>query len=453
MIPGRNHPRLVRLTLGSVLLASSGVGLLLAPGASAQAAPGSGLGSFSLAAAAPAAQFRVDDGGNCAGSPSGTGACEGVIPEAVSTLSNGPVGFAISSVVWPGALAGNAGTLLLVSGGDQVPPQATMLNSPVRAEARTGDKPTTNSDYPGATMKASAEPYDVRASGEVAQSQALAVGTFGNAVGSSRTAVTGAKDAVAEASSRVSDISLAAGAVKIGAVTSTAKATTDGTKTAVGGSTTTSGMSIGGVPVTVDEKGISVAGQSNPLGQTASGAVNTVISNLNMKIAVSEPTTTSANGSTTYNAGSLVFVWEPQPGTVLSAVFGSSTVTVAAAPSLSFDTGDTPAPPLPVDAVDEPAPFVPDAVVVDAAPVAEPVVDLPVELTPVEEPVAVDAPPAAPVQAVGVAKSFPLFGGIPSLLVIMGLAGVGFLAAGLRRLPDQVLATTPTTTCPLGDVT
>lgn len=449
---GTIRRRSVCLTTGALLLAGAGLGAALSP-ASAAETPGAELGSYSLSASAPAVQVREDDGGNCAASASGTGGCEAVIPETVATLSNGPIGFALSSVVWPGTLAGNAGTLLVVLGGDQVPPGATALNSPVRAEARTGDEPVTNSTYPGTTMKASAKAYDVTASAEVANSAATGAGTFGNTTSTSHTFVTGPKTATAEAMSTVGDVELAGGAVKIGAVTSTAKAVTDGATTKVGGTTTTSGMTIGGVPVTIDQDGVNVAGTSAPLGQTASGAVNTVVKNLGMTVTLSEPTTTSADGTTTYNAGSLIFTFVQQ-GNANTVVLGGSSVTVAAAPALSFDLGDTSAAEPFAPAPAPPEPLVPAAdPVVDAAP--EPVSEAPVELTPVQDEPATAAVPeqATPVQAVGVRQSLPLFGGIPVLLVLAGLAGVGFLAAGLRRLPDHVLEQTATTTCPLGDAT
>src|SRR5688500_6327401 len=58
------------------------------------AEPGSGFSSFNLAANAPVWQTRFHDGSNCSGTPGGTGGCEGVVPETVSTLRNGPIGYA-----------------------------------------------------------------------------------------------------------------------------------------------------------------------------------------------------------------------------------------------------------------------------------------------------------------------------------------------------------------------
>ncbi|HZQ86342.1 MAG TPA: hypothetical protein VFA83_15950, partial [Acidimicrobiales bacterium] len=57
---------------------------------------------------------------------------EGEAPEASSSMASGPVGHALASVAWPGPIAGNAGTLILILRPD-APPQAGMLNDPIRA--------------------------------------------------------------------------------------------------------------------------------------------------------------------------------------------------------------------------------------------------------------------------------------------------------------------------------
>src|SRR5438105_10497418 len=62
---------------------------------------------------------------------------EAEVPESSANLANGPVGYGLASVVWPGPLASNAGSLILVLQ-PTAPPQATMLNDPVLAEVRSG---------------------------------------------------------------------------------------------------------------------------------------------------------------------------------------------------------------------------------------------------------------------------------------------------------------------------
>src|SRR5439155_9033649 len=83
--------------------------------------------------------------------------------DAVSTLSTGPRGYAFSTVAWPGPLVGNLGTTLIVGGG--AAPSVSLLDDPVRAEARTGSgQPKVENDsVPGATMTAQANGGDVSA--------------------------------------------------------------------------------------------------------------------------------------------------------------------------------------------------------------------------------------------------------------------------------------------------
>src|SRR5258708_13093100 len=97
--------------------------------------------SFGLVAGARGWRLFDEDASN--------GNQEAEVPESSAYLSYGPVGYGLSSVAWPGPLAANAGSLILVLQ-PNAPPQATALNSPVRAEARSGQNPptTTNNDVP-----------------------------------------------------------------------------------------------------------------------------------------------------------------------------------------------------------------------------------------------------------------------------------------------------------------
>ena len=430
--------RAALLTAGVACL----LGAVVPPVVAQEAEKGSGLGSFSLSANAPAVQVQIDDGGRCGRSVAGTAGCEGVVPESVSTLAKGPIGFALSSVVWPGTLAGNLGSTIILAGGSDVPPEATMLNSPVRAEARTGGdgEPVVYDDVPGARMTAQAVDDEVKADAEVAQSAALGAGTFGNSRSSTRTAVTGVAGAVAEASSSVSDISIAAGVVTIGSVRSTAKATTDGTTATVEGRTVTTGMKIGGIPVEITDEGITVQETSAPLNKTLSDTVNAAIEQAGMTIALSQPVETKERGNADYRAGSLVFVWQPQPDQQFTVVLGGAAVSVAAEPELTFDLGDDLAVAPPVD-----APALTGGVS-GAPPTGE--VPLAGDLGAAPD-VAAPADPVAAPQTAPVARRLPLPDGISPVSVLLGLLGAGLLAAGLRRLPDRLLQQAPATRCVL----
>jgi hypothetical protein len=430
------------LAAGGASLAGA-LALVAVPGsATAAEEPGSGLSSFSLAANAPAVQVRQVDTAQCGGEPAATGGCEGVVPEAVSTLRNGPVGYALSSVVWPGTLAGNLGSLLIVAGNGQVPEDAKQLNSPVRAEARTGGdgKPVVNESYPGTVMTAQATASRVSAKAVAGQDTVLPVGTAGKAEGSTATFLEGATTAVSEARSHVSDLSIA-GIVTIESVTSTARATTDGTRADATGSTVTQGVEIAGVPVVIDGEGVSVAGQGAG-SAAATAVVNSAISAAGMTIAVGEPQRVVEGATASYTAGSLVFAWTQQPGVESTVVLGGARVSATAAPAFSGGPAPVPTGGVVVPGVTDPGPLP------DTGTAPRPVVPGVVEpaAPPAPAPPVVGGP--VPVALAPSGTRSPLPDGLSPAVVVLGLVGVGLLAGGFRRLPDRVLEA-PVTACPL----
>lgn len=441
----RRRRGLALVAAGSLCLAGA---LVPAVAVSAQEAPGSGFGGFDLAATAPAMQVRFEDGGYCGGGPAA--GCEGVVPEALSRLQSGPLGYALSSIAWPGTLAGNAGSLLLVAGAPVPPETAAQFNSPVRAESRTGQQPAevSNTSVPGATMTAKVTDTEVTALAALPRTE-MALGSVGSVSASTRTALTAPSTAVARAESRVTDIALAAGQVKIDSITSTAEATTDGTTASVSGTTVVQGATVAGVPVTIDERGVTVQSSSTAVNGVATEAVNAVVRNLGMTVSVSRPITTQDGAAVDHSAGSLVLSWTPpQSPARMTVVFGGSTVTVTASPAFATDLGDA-------------------GLVTDPGGTADlgtgsATVDLPAA---VEAPVAGNPPdlsgaPLAAPQVAGTStpatrtalasQSLDLPAGNGAALVLLGLLGTGLMAAGLRRLPDRVLAAS-SAACPIGE--
>lgn len=435
-----SHPTIRRSAKRSVALVTAGGACVLSsllpalgePAAAADAEPGSGLGSFSLSASSPAYQVRQQEPNYCFGTAAGLNGCELVVPEAVATLRNGPVGLGLAAIVWPGSLAANLGSLLITASDGKIPDEARMLNDPVKAEARTSTGPDTvvYDDVPGTTMKAVAKDDQTSAEADVSQVTDPPVGTFGKSSGRSTTALKGSSFAEATARSSVKDVDLAAGVVHIGSVTSEARATTDGKAATATGKTLVTGVTIAGVPVTIDENGVKVNGTGLPA-STATAAVNAALANANISIAVSEPQGKPDGASVTYSAGSLVVLWKPTPGNTTTVVLGGANVSVRATKAFDFSTGivDTPG------TID---PFVPStdpAVPTGTGSVGGPVtggIDTPAPDVP-------GAPAPNVSKPVLAAGKVPLVDGLSPALGLLGLLGSGLIAAGLKRLPDRVL--------------
>jgi hypothetical protein len=289
------------------------------------------------------------------------------------------------------------------------------------------------------TMSATAKDDFVAATTEIAQSQQSQAGNFNNTTSHTQVAVTGPTTAIAEAYSHADDISLAGGVVTIGSVTSTAKGTTDGVKASATGHTVVKDMKIAGVPVTVDEHGVTVNGNNTPLNKIATDTVNTAISQAGMTIAVSLPSGKPDRGNIVYNAGSLVFAWTT-PGGSFMAILGGATVNLAAVQGSGFslNLGDTTS-----VTPEQPAAFIP------GRPGTPGTAGTPgvAPQTSGAQPPAIAPQTVTPVLA---AQQLPLPKAPSPVYAVLGLFGVGLLAVGMRQLPDRVLEARATH-CLLGE--
>jgi hypothetical protein len=433
----------ILLVAGVLCLAGAALPLVTA---SADAEPGSGLGSFSLSANAPVLQVREDDAAHqCSATTAGTGGCEGVVNESVSQLSNGPVGYALSSVTWPGTLAGNLGNLLVVASGGQVPDEAKALNSPIRAEAHTGGTNPVITDYPPAPaptiahMKAEAMPTKVTAEAALGGLQQATVGSLGASTSRTSTELTGVSAARATAHSEVQDITIA-GVLHLGTVVSDAVATTNGTTATATGHTVVTGATVAGIPVSIDENGITVRTQNVPLPQQATDAVNSALASAGITVALSEAHGTPVGATVAYDAGSLVVLWKQQEGMALSLALGGAQVSTTSAPGFTYIP-----PPLTTGGTTGGS--------TTGAAVAPPPLTgggTPPQLGSQGQPPMVSAPaPFAPRLA---GHKIPMPGGLSPWLTALAVLGAGLVMAGLRHLPERVLVA-GSSSCPNGDTT
>ena len=376
----------------------------LVPGPALAAEPGSAFASYTMLANAPGLGIN--------------GLYRDValtVPETTSSLSTGGVGAALATLAWPGPIVGNLGTTILVLRSD-APPQVTMLNDPVRAEARSGGEQKGSYSLPGTAMTASATNDVVSATSKT--SAALPLGSLGGFTGTTRTAFEGAGKAVGTASGIVTDLDL--GVVHIGSLVSTASATTDGTTSSGKASTVVSGMTIAGVPVTVDDKGVHVQGTTLPL---AAETVTDALKASGITVLLTKPRTVQSGGTISVDAGALVVMMQDRSVTLGRASVGLAAGRGAAIPSLPVFT---------------PPP---------SSEVAPPVAVLPRTDSPVLGSAGAGAPPPsvsppASVVATVQAAVVDLARGASGIAIAGLLAVGGLLVLGMRRLPDRVLAVT-----------
>lgn len=413
--------RAVLVTTGLALVTA---GLLVRPVGAADE-PGSGLGVFSLQANAPALQVIASDGATCFRNAAADNGCEAVVPEAVSTLRSGPVGHALAAVAWPGTLAAGAGSLLMTVGGSGVPSQATLLNDPVRADAYTSvGKPTQSDDsVPGTTMTATALPAHVSAQAAVGESTVLAAVTARRTEARSAVELTGPRTAAATSHSEVQDVTVA-GVLHLASVVSDATATTDGRTATARGRTTASGVTVGGIAVTVDATGVHALGRGSGTG-AAQGAVDDALARAGMQVALGAPQGRPQGGAVSYEAQSLVVVFGP-PGLTTTVVLGGANVAVAASEGYVV----SPARP-------GTEPSVAALVGTVGAPGTRAAPGPPVTAPWAGPPVVASAEPAV------AAAALPDPGPVRTRVVLLVMGGALLLAGLLRRLPDEVLRAVP----------
>lgn len=421
-------------------LAGAGVATNVGP-AGADAPPGSGFLSFGLTATAPGSQFTYDYPG---ATPSPQ--AEGEVPQSIAQLQGGPQGYALATLAWPGPLAANAGSTSQLLNLGLPSSVSDNANDPVRAEARTGSGPpsVTNNSYPGVSMTATATGTKVDSDATMAGFNGPAPQSgSGNTETHSVTELTGPSSAVATASSVVHNIKLAGGVVTISSVTSNATGTTDGNRASGTGGTTVSGLVIGGQPAYVDQQGVHLGqgGPGAPVNSVASTIANQALQGAGMKIAVSQPVTRVQGAQVTYDAGNLVVYWAPPGdthGDTFTATFGGASVTATASPGFTLPTALTlPSAAAPLDTGSSTAAL--------AAP------ELPLSTGAPAAPAATAPSPAAPAPVVPLATARPaaaLPRGLSPVLPVLAVLGALLMAAGLRRLPDRVLA--GSTPCPDG---
>jgi hypothetical protein len=457
-----------RSTLGAglALFATGGVGLATTLTAHADQSGTSKFGGYSITATAPGVEGTEDEP-SAQAHPEGQGAA----PETSSVLSSGPVGYALSTVAWPGSYGANGGQLvgLLFPGplGQVVPVpdavtglvkgEAALINYPIRAEARTGQSPDGSyHQIPAADLTAHADANRVEGVAQLKGADQPGGATYGTMRSDSASTLTD-NEAKAVASSTVNNITLAGGAVKIASVTSTAQATSDGAKATTGGGTTVADMTIAGQRAYFDQTGVHAGSAGQPVNASADQILNQALAGFGMKAYVSTPQSQTSGATASYTAGSLLFTWIPPNNpsqNVFTVSLGGARVAVNTTPS--FDSGAT------TDTGTAGTDTGSGAGAATAAPAGSDTGGAGSSDLGASTPLAGAAPTAGAAasgsnsgqaQPTGTVETSPVafFGGIGSAWILLTLAGAALGGLGAKRLADDLLHRRTATACPLDD--
>jgi len=431
--PGRRSRRGLRPAIAVALLAGTG-GVLTMGGPAARAGADTQLSSYTLTATASGVDFEFDQP-DAPAHPEGTA----TVPETTTLLTNGGIGYGLSTIFWPGPLGGNFGSLLplLIPSQEQgitIPhPDAVsqvinqygpLFNDPVKAEAHSGSSPDAAFNaIPGVTLIAHADDNRVDAEGTIESLSDPAVLSIGNL---SSHATTTLKDdtGTAVATARYLDIEIA-GLVHIAKVESRAESHTNGSSASPSGTLTVAGVTVGGVPAVIDASGVHV----DPLGLSSPLSLDPIDSQLKahgIRMFLTPVQSAKDGGDASYSSSSLFVSWDTGRGQTFTLTLGGSRVAVTATPPFVVASGvDDEGDLGPIDAFDT----TPASVLGDLTGVA---------LGPTPAPVATGrtAPGARPIGTIRLAHTFT---GVAAGWVLAALALVALLATGAIRLAGGVL--------------
>lgn len=417
------------------------------------------IGSFSAVASAddgsPAVGFfdvtaNATGVGASFGDPTSTPypVAAGLVPNTVAQLTAGPSGQAQASVLWPGPLAGNAGSLANVIGTPLPPDVVSNANYPVVARASSAAGGS-DEDTLG-PMHAKVAGADSSASTALSDFDAPGVVTAAKVVTTSHSFLDdGTPTAIGE--SVLEGVTVGDGALSIGSIHTVARGTTDGVQAKTSQKVTVAGVTVNGQPATIDRDGLRVGGASAPVGSVLDDG-KPALGPFGVTAYVTDPRSQqSAGGAGAIESGSVIVVWSPpSSGQYFVIVLGGSSVSVRATPGAGFaagDTGDFFAPAAPTAVLPTPS-FSPSAGAAGSA-----LADASESTAPVGaggrggSSAAVAAPiqTGAPLDLAVAVSDRPPLG-----WVLMGIVGSCLLGVGIHSFRQQALAATLVGThCPL----
>ena len=213
------------------------------------------------------------------------------IPEDFSSYQTGPLGYALATIAWPGAVAGNFGSLAgQVGFPPEFAPITSQLNDPLKAATFYPAGPADSTFPAGAPSTGGLQMVshaDVNGSWAKAAIADVSIPQLFDAQGvQGNTTATATSAAEAKASGSFHALSLAGGLIKIGASSSSASAKSDGKQPSGTATSHIGAITIAGQQVSVGNDGIVVGPSKSPTSGVLSSAdaVNQVVSALKLKI-------------------------------------------------------------------------------------------------------------------------------------------------------------------------
>lgn len=300
--------RLVVLGASTALLVTGGSGLLAVAVSDGPAGADDSLGGFTVNSLAESISVQYEQPNFPVPATPSLEFDEGY---AASTDNYGPTGSATASALYPGQVVANAGPeLALLVPGVPLPPAPVW---PIQAVSDFPQKPNSAStDMPGVDMDAQSSTDGNTATATLGNDAATAGSSGGNpaqqapsgsgnvlagsnailgvgGLSANSSAQAPSTKATADATATVGGISMLDGFISIGSITSTADASSDGTTGKVTGSTQIQNVSIAGEQVSITANGIQ-APSGKPLAALPVSALNTLLKELGITIAVTNPT-------------------------------------------------------------------------------------------------------------------------------------------------------------------
>lgn len=433
----RRRARVFVILVGAAIAVSPLV--LHRAGARGDTTPGSGLGGYRLSSRAAGLEVIYNDGSQVALT----------LPFAETDAGSG-TGHALAADAYPGPVGGNPGATLKQFLGGNLPPAVAdalgTLTDPAKAEAyNTG--PTDSSFPENGPIQGLSDTAHVDANG--GSMSAIGAYTQVGGIDSRASSVTtiGTSSVTTVATSTVSDVGIG-DLVHIGKVSSTATATSDGTSGRASGVTTIAGLTVAGMSVSFDAKGLTLGPTKVPI--AVGSMVNTVLAPLGVHLTVSPEVHMLKGAKIVEHASALLISIAPpnNGGNTFQVILGGAEAEAQATPGFSTSSGSGPTPavgsssgvntPSDSGAVSSGSGSTPG--VVPSAGVSS---DL--GTTGTSAPTGTAAAPTA-INPVPVSTTKGIGAGLVVFGLLVGAAG----AFGLGKIPDDVLAEKPVSSvCPI----